>query len=456
MICLATTKRLPKPPKTQTAVVKLIRYAINPEKTTDEKCLYVDSINCSVVGTAEQFKVVRDRWDKNSGNYAYHFEQSFKPGETSPAEAHQCGIELAQALFGSCGYQVVVCTHLDQAHLHNHFVVNSVNLLDGKKLQTDHDFIRRMREENDRICRAHNLSVVESPENKGKSYAEWIIDKNGGFTWRGMIREDIDALIPCVSTLKGLLDELSQCGYTVYHRGKYISLSPPGTNAHFRLYKLGKGYSEEDITERILYTGRRIVKQPEIKPIRIQVKTYRVKTKYPLKAKGGFRGLYYVYLYRLRNLLGASTQMQRKMPVQVRRDTNLFREFAEDANLLFDNQIDSVDQLAEFYYTLDEQRKGLYAKRLTLREALGMCDTVETAKTLQSQIVAINSLLQRVNRQMKSCERIYERSARTKKANQQASIIQKGMIQKSQNESSQPFTTDSEKNERNDENVSRS
>ena len=150
---MATTKRLPKPPKTHAAVTKLIRYVLNPSKTTDEESLYADSCNCSLAGAANQFSAVRDRWDKNAGNYAYHFIQSFKPGETTPEEAALCGKELAEALFGNDGFQVVFGTHLDKSHLHNHFVVNAVNLLDGKKLQTDHDFIRRMREENDRICK---------------------------------------------------------------------------------------------------------------------------------------------------------------------------------------------------------------------------------------------------------------------------------------------------------------
>lgn len=453
---LATTKRLPKPPKTHSAVVKLIRYALNPEKTTDEKCLYADSCNCSIAGAADQFKAVRDRWDKNSGNFAYHFEQSFKPGETNPAEAHQCGIELAQALFGNLGYQVIVSTHLDRAHLHNHFVVNAVNPIDGKKLQTDHDFIRRMREENDRICRAHNLSVVEHPENRGKSYAEWIIDKNGGFTWRGMIRQDIDDLIPTVHTLKELLDTLEKNGYTVRRHSKYLSLSPPGAKTNFRLYKLGKGYTEEDLAERILYADRRPAKESGIKPIRIRVKAYRLKTVFPLKSTGGFRGLYYVYLYRLRKLLNVSVQVQRRMPIQARRDTKLFREFLEDTRLLFENGIDNVDQLSEFYYTLDKKRHNLCVQRLSLREALGNCDSADTSKTLQAQIAALNPVIQQLGRQMQSCERIYARSERVRTTNKQIDAVQKEVIQENLKPQDNSPRSKTNENERNDENVSRS
>lgn len=448
---MATTKRLPKPPKTHTAVVKLIRYVLNPEKTTDEKCLYADSCNCSIVGAADQFKAVRNRWDKNSGNFAYHFVQSFKPGETTPEEAFLCGKELAEALFGQDGYQVVFSTHLDHAHLHNHFVVNAVNALNGVKLQTDHAFIQRMRETNDRICRAHHLSVIDTPTGSGKSYAEWIINKNNGFTWRGMIRQDIDTLIPMVSTFKELLDELERSGYTVRRRGKYLSLSPPGTKTNFRLYKLGKGYTEEDLAEKILYADRRIAGQSGIKPLRVQLKVYHVKTAFPLKSKGGFRGLYYVYLFRLRKLLGSAPQTQRKMPIQARRDAKLFREFAEDTRLLFENRIDTVNQLSEFYYAIDEQCQGMYATRLTLRESLRDCDGTENAKALQAQIFEINEALQKMRAKMNSCERIYERTERVQAANQQIKDVIYGSLNDS---STQPQKT--ETNERNDENVSRS
>ena len=451
---MATTKRLPKPPKTHAAVTKLIRYVLNPEKTTDEESLYADSCNCSLVGAANQFRAVRDRWDKTSGNYAYHFIQSFKPGETTPEEAALCGKELAEALFGNDGFQVVFGTHLDKAHLHNHFVVNAVNSMDGKKLQTDHDFIRRMREENDRICKVHNLSVIEAPTDNGKSYAEWVIAHNGGFTWRGMIRHDIDELIPRVTTFKEMLKELECNGYTVNRRGKYLSLSPPGAKVNFRLYKLGNGYTEEDIAERIMYSDRRLAKESKSKPFRVRVKAYHLKSTFPIRSQGKLRGLYYVYLYRLRKLLNSSTYSN--VPIQARHDTKLFKEFTEDATLLFDSKIDTVEQLLNLYYQLDEKRHKLCVKRLSLRKELTYCDSVDVAKGIQSQITELNPLIKRLGNQMRSCERIYERSARISETNREISVEQSEVIKNENVKPQDNNTKKTQKNERNDDNVSRS
>ena len=413
---------MPKPPKSHTAVCKLISYVINPEKTTDEKALHIDSLNCSIIDAAEQFKTVRDNWDKNNGNFAYHFIQSFAPNEVTAEEAHKYGVELAKVLFGDLGFQVVIGTHLDRNHLHNHFVVNSVNFLDGKKLQTDHDFIRRMRSENDRICREHNLSVISEPKGKDKSYAEWLIEKNGGFTWRGAIRKDIDAIIPTVSTFKELLDVLEMQGYTVKRSGKHLSVSPPGTNTNFRMYKLGKGYSEEEITTRIIYSLRRMPLQSAATPKIIKKKTMKYKGTFPsLSKKGGLRGLYYCYLYRLRKLTKSSAQYKKKMPIQARHDAELLREFSEDLKLLSKYKIDNLSQLANVYLSLKGKNRHLVSQRQDLRTELSVCETSDVLQTITEQIDNINKKLKTIRKELKACERVYDRSKRIYETNKQIS-----------------------------------
>ena len=65
---------------------------------------------------------------------AYQIRQSFKPGELTPEQTHAIGVEFAKRLFGE-RFEVVIGTHLDKHHLHNHIAVNSVSFLDGKKLR---------------------------------------------------------------------------------------------------------------------------------------------------------------------------------------------------------------------------------------------------------------------------------------------------------------------------------
>ena len=42
------------------------------------------------------------------------------------------GVELARQMWGD-RFQIIVTTHLDKEHLHNHFCINSVSFKDGGK-----------------------------------------------------------------------------------------------------------------------------------------------------------------------------------------------------------------------------------------------------------------------------------------------------------------------------------
>ena len=56
-----------------------------------------------------------------------HTYQSFKAGEVTAETAHEIGVKLARELWGD-RFEVVVATHCNTGHYHNHFVINSVSL----------------------------------------------------------------------------------------------------------------------------------------------------------------------------------------------------------------------------------------------------------------------------------------------------------------------------------------
>ena len=132
---------------------RVIDYAVNPEKTSEgragqrglqlaldyvksgektEKQLYVSGINCDPLTACEQMQRTKLQFQKIEGILAFHAYQAFAPGEASPEIAHAIGVKLAQELWGE-RFEVVVSTHLDKQHLHNHFVLNSVSFKDGKR-----------------------------------------------------------------------------------------------------------------------------------------------------------------------------------------------------------------------------------------------------------------------------------------------------------------------------------
>lgn len=117
----------------------------------------------------------------------WHGVQSFKPGEITPEEAHKIGVELANILWGD-NYEVIVSTHLDQKHIHNHFLINSVSFKTGKKLDAKWQDMKRV---SDMLCEKYHKSIVRNPQYKTKTYSSW---KDGNKrTWTSAIKDDIDS-----------------------------------------------------------------------------------------------------------------------------------------------------------------------------------------------------------------------------------------------------------------------
>ena len=93
-------------------------YISRPEAT--EQGEYVSAINCLKEIALQQMILTKKRYGKENGYIAWHGYQSFKHGEVTPEQAHQIGLQTAKEMWGE-KYQIIVTTHLDKDHLHNHF-----------------------------------------------------------------------------------------------------------------------------------------------------------------------------------------------------------------------------------------------------------------------------------------------------------------------------------------------
>ena len=133
----------------------------------------------------------------------YHFIQSFKPKEATPKQVHQIGVEFTRRCFGE-RFEVVIGTHLDRNHLHNHIVVNSVSFADGKKYHSNaKSYFGEIRKISDEICREYGLSVIE-PQKKGVPYGcSSCGSKTENRTVRSQIRADIDEINQSVLEFHG-------------------------------------------------------------------------------------------------------------------------------------------------------------------------------------------------------------------------------------------------------------
>ena len=235
---------------------RTLRYAADPEKTGGEKEL-VTGINCVPVLAEAQFAQTSRWWGKEDGVRCYHLYQSFREGEARPEEANRIGTELVRKLWGD-RFEAVVATHCNTGSVHNHIVINSVSFRDGKKFENSKQTYPRIREESDRICREHGLSVVRDPRGKRENWKERQAEKRGLPTIRQTVRNDIDAAVASSRTWGSFLRFLRERGYEFSspekdtETGKGPGLKPRGADGYFRFGSLGDSYSPAELRERIL------------------------------------------------------------------------------------------------------------------------------------------------------------------------------------------------------------
>ena len=160
---MATFTAIRNKKQTAGAMLGVLSYVVQDKKTMLDSAWLVTGSNCVPRSSYLEMMTTKQRFKKTDGRQFYHFVQSFSENDDlTPQEVNAIGLELAQRAFP--GYEVVIATHIDTNHLHNHLVVNSVSCENGKKLHQNRDTLLTHRQLNDEICIAHGLCVLEEPE----------------------------------------------------------------------------------------------------------------------------------------------------------------------------------------------------------------------------------------------------------------------------------------------------
>ena len=227
---------------------KLIRYVINPDKT-DEMTL-VSGIGCEVKTAYAEMMHTKEMFHQTDGVQAYHIIQSFSPEEIDGETAHELGQQFIEEYLKD--YQVVIATHVDKHHVHNHLVLNSVSDKTGKKYHSSPEsYYKQIRVISDRLCREYGLSVVMNPAHRSLSYLEWKLQQNGILTLREMFDQDAKECLSQALDVGQFYALMEDRGYTVRHRGSYPSFVPDGYSHPYRLKDKGKSLTEDDLTRMI-------------------------------------------------------------------------------------------------------------------------------------------------------------------------------------------------------------
>ena len=423
-------------------VDKVINYARNPEKTREEtrKGLstlheiegvieyaademktetraYVTCLNLTSEELAAKEFMETKRLKHNEGGRAcYHGYQSFKADEVDADTAHNIGVALAKELWGD-RFQVVVATHCNTGHYHNHFVINSVSDVDGKKFYNSPEDYRRMREVSDRLCREARISVLDNPDKRGKNYGEWSAEKNGKPTQRGKIREDIDRAIAASTTERDFIRVMNEMGYEIVTKTDtgapriHPIVKIVDGDKHFRLDKLGEFYELDSIKQRIQNNVRRKVPFPEVKEDK-KAPYYHYKER--SEKATGLYALYLYYCYELHIIIHKPASIK-KVSVFLREDVTKLDQYIAQADFLGRTGITTTEELLSYkadketlIKTLDNERKGLKNKQ---RQCARRNDEKGAAE-IKAQVDVITSEMSAIRKEIKLCTAIAERSAR--------------------------------------------
>ena len=215
---------------------RAINYA---EKRAEEK----SGLNCDIDYAKSSFKQTRALYGKENGIQAHTVIQSFKPGEVTPEQCNQLGLELAEKI--APNHQVAIYTHTDKEHVHNHIVINSIDLETGRKYQSNkkqRDFVKRS---NDEICREHGLSVPERNTAKLRyTQAEKSLIEKDQYSWKDDLREKIENVKDHTSDFKSFSEHLAESGIEFKVRGKNVSYKPENVNKWVRGKTLGQDYDK--------------------------------------------------------------------------------------------------------------------------------------------------------------------------------------------------------------------
>ena len=258
-------------------------------------------------------------------------------------------------------FEVVITTHLNTSHFHNHLVWNSVSMEDGHKYHSnEQSYYMEIRKISDELCRKYGLSVIRTNQKKGIHYAQWKAEKEGKPTWRTAIRSDIREAVKASYSWTQFVKEMETRGYVWRTDRKYLALKAPGMERYVRLRSLGKGYGEMEIQEWILRPKIR-----ETEKVYLQWSKQR-------KKRTGLQALYYSYLYQM----GVFQKKPKRIPYEVREDIRRLDQRIAQIEFLQKQDISTLEQLQEFRHPLEEKMAQLLLERRQLYRSQPGCERI--------------------------------------------------------------------------------
>lgn len=196
------------------ALRAVLSYALQEKKIEQDGLLYASSHNCVLSSAYAEMLTTKERFHKTDGRQFYHFVQSFSEDDgLTPQQVNTIGLEFAAREFP--GFEVVVATHVDTGHLHNHLVVNSVSCVNGKKLHQNTEDLMAHRQANDEICLAHGLEILPPVKRKKRMKPGEYQAGLRGTSWKLDLVNVINEALEYADDRESFIENIEQEGYQV-------------------------------------------------------------------------------------------------------------------------------------------------------------------------------------------------------------------------------------------------
>ena len=210
---------------------RVMNYCMQEKKTWDEETgiRWVSGVNCDGLNAITEFEAAKAAWSKDTGIRFYQYVQSFSPEEkVTYQQAHELALEFAAKAWP--GHEVLAATHCDTAHIHSHFVINSVSFETGLKLRQHPNTLVELRKLSDELCKAYGLTTLTPYEKGGtkinpREYRAAV----GGESWKFQLMFHIGEAMKRSPDKESFVKEMKKRGYSVAwtEERKYITYTCP-------------------------------------------------------------------------------------------------------------------------------------------------------------------------------------------------------------------------------------
>lgn len=386
--------------------VNVFSYDTNPNKTNNKE--FVTAINCLKGIALQQMILTKKQFNKGDKYIAWHGYQSFKPDEVTPELCHEIGVKLAKQMW-SDRFQVIVSTHLDKDHLHNHFCFNSVSFLDGKKYNYSNSEMQRLRNLSDELCKEYGLSVIKT-DNKSKALSRtlYLAEKNNEPTKYNLMRVAIDEAIKISPVPQEFVRIMRKKGYivNVNPERKYATIRSVNDSQNTRLKTLGEKYDWHNIVEQI-NTQDGIALFPAFKEFNRESKTKYVKAKkYTFKGSfttvkkvTGLKALYLYYCYRLGYL--PKNKQHKPLSPEMKEAWRKVDKLSQQVRLISKCKFDDANDVQQFVDDSQEQIAIITNQRNQIYNKLRRCKDTEQISSLKSERNVCTKKLTKLRKEIK-------------------------------------------------------